>query len=820
MIDTLGQDLRYGLRALRRSPGFALATILTVALGIGANTAVFSLIRGVLLRPLPYLKPDRLVSIREQHTQEGERLASYPTFEDWRRETEAFDGLAFIRGSTVILKGVDGPEQLIAGYASPDFFRVVGTVPVLGRTFSPEEQQAGGPDVSVISYALWRRRFGGEPAVIGRSMRLGDRTVTIVGVMPPGFAYPEWAALWMPIARLPVSEQALLTARGLHTDSRVIGRLRAGLSLEQARARLSAVAGRLAAAYPAESAGWTRARLSRITEDVIGDSRSPLLILQATVFIVLLIGCANLANLSLARGTARSRELAVRTALGASRGRLIQQLLIETAVLTLAGGVAGTLIATWAVGLLRSTMPDVLPRLNEVTVDWWVLGFGLLLSALSAVAFGLLPTLRVSRPRLTDALAEGGWQAGSAASGSRTRGLLIVAEVALAMILLVGAGLLLKSFARLESVPLGFEADHLLTLRVVPPTPRYDNPDRAVALYQRLQAAVAAAPGVEAVALSNHVPLTGASMPTRVAVEGQSDPETELVTLFRTISPEYFETMRIPLLKGRSLSAADLTGSSNAVVVNQAFVRRYWPDRDPIGKRVTVFKSVQPRADFGQPLDGIVAGLVGDVRHFGQETDAVPEVYLPYLRNPPRWVSLIVRTRLDPELMIVPLRRVVLSVDPDLPVVGEGLWTGFAPVESFLAEGRAPRILNTVLLAAFAATALLLAMIGLYGVVAYMVVQREREIGLRIALGAQRADVLKLVLRRTVLLGAGGLALGTLGALLLTRFMASLLFGVTTTDLATFGVVIAALAVVTMLAAYVPALRATRVDPMISLRSE
>jgi putative ABC transport system permease protein len=820
VIDTLGQDLRYGLRALRRSPGFALATILTLALGIGANSAVFSLIRGVLLRPLPYLEPDRLVMVAEQHAQEGVRLASYPTFEDWRRETDAFDGLAFIRGSTVILKSADGPEQLIGGYVSPEFFHVVGTVPVLGRTFSPEEQRGGGLDVAIISYALWRRRFGSESAVIGRSMTIGDRIVTIVGVMPPGFAYPEWAALWMPIARLPVAEQALLTARGLHTDSRVIGRLRVGLSLEQAQAKLSAVAERLATAYPAESAGWTRASLSRITDEILGDARTRLLVLQATVFIVLLIGCANLASLSLARGTARARELAVRTALGASRSRLIQQLLIESSVLTLAGGLAGMVIATWAVALLRSATPDVLPRLNEVTVDWWVLGFGFLLSAFSAVAFGLLPTLRVSHPRLTEALAEGGWQAGSGAAGSRTRALLIVAEVALAMILLVGAGLLLKSFARLERVPLGFAADHLLTLRVVPPTPKYDNPDHAVALYQRLQAAVSAAPGVEAVALSNHVPLTGASMTTRVAVECQSDPETELVTLFRTISPEYFETMRIPLLKGRGLTAADLTGSSNAVVVNQAFVRRYWPDRDPIGKRVTVFKSVQPRADFGQPLDGIVVGLVGDVRHFGQETDAVPEVYLPYLRNPPRWVSLIVRTRLDPELMIVPLRRVVLSVDPDLPVVGEGLWTGFAPVESFLAEGRAPRILNTVLLAAFAATALLLAMIGLYGVVAYMVVQREREIGLRIALGAQRADVLKLVLRRTVLLGAGGLALGTLGALLLTRFMASLLFGVTTTDLATFGVVIAALAVVTMLAAYVPALRATRVDPMISLRSE
>jgi putative ABC transport system permease protein len=821
MTDSLGQDVRYALRSLGRSPGFTLAAVLTLALGIGANTAVFTAVRGVLLRPLPFAKSEGLVSLAEQHAQEGVRLASYPTFEDWQRETRSLDGVAFIRGSTVIFRSVEGPEQLVAGYVSPDFFRVAGGAPVLGRTFSAEEQRGAGPGVAVISHALWRRRFGGEPEAIGRSMTLGDREMTIIGVMPAGFTYPDWAAIWTPIAGLPAGERALLTARNLHTDSRIIGRLRAGFTLEQAQTDMNRVAERLAAAYPAESAGWTRVRLAPVADEIIGDSRPRLLILQAAVFLVLLIGCANLANLSFARGAARARELAVRTALGASRRRIVQQLLIESGVLAFAGAIAGVLLAIWAVALLRSAGADVLPRLDEVRIDWLVLGFTALLSTLSAVTFGLLPALRVSRADLTGALAEGGWQTGAGAKGGRAQSLLVMSEVALAMILLVGAGLLLKSFARVQAVELGFEPDHLLTLRVFPPSPRYDDPDKAVALYQRLQQAIAAQPGVETVALTNHAPLTGASMDTQVEIEGRSlATEAESGALFRTISPGYFETMRIPLLKGRGFGPEELAAPSHGFVVNQAFVRRFWPGVNPIGRRITVFKSVQRRADFGEPLDGIIVGLVGDVRHYNQETDPQPEVYLPYTRNPPRWISLIVRTRLNPDLMVLPLRRALLSVEPELPVVGEGIWARLAPVEEYLVQGRAPRVLTTSLVATFAATALLLAMIGLYGVVAYLVVRREREIGLRIALGAQRADVLRLVLRRTMLFCLGGLALGTLGALLLTRFMVSLLFGVTATDAATYSVVALVLAGVTLAASYLPARRATRVDPMISLRSE
>jgi putative ABC transport system permease protein len=821
VIDSLSQDLRYALRGLRRSPGFAAAAILTLALAIGANASIFSLIRGILLRPLPYADAEHLVSVTELHQQEGERLASYPTFQDWQQENRSFDGLVFIRGQTVNFRSPEGPEQLIAGYVSPEFFRVTGGVPLLGRVFAPDEERQGGPDVAVISHALWRRRFGGDPSALGRSMSISGRSVTVIGVMPPGFLYPPWATLWMPITNLPQSDQAVLTARDLHTDSRVIARLRPRVTLGRGESEMGFLAGRLAAAHPAESEGWTRVRLSPVSTEVLGDARPRLLVLQATVFMVLLIGCANLANLSMARGAARARELALRVALGARRRRIVQQLLIESSLLAVVGGTAGVVLALLVQSALRSHAPEVFPRLDEVSVDWMVVLVTLLLSLFTAAAFGLLPALRASRPDLTGALGESGRQVGVGVASSRARSLLVVTEVALAMMLLVGAGLLLRSFAQMNAVRLGFQPDHLLTLRVVPPEPRYSDPERAVGLYQRLQQATASVTGVESVALTNHVPLTGASMPTRVVVEGHgSGSPTEDAALFRTVSPEYFRTMKIPLLAGQELGASDLIGSSPAVVVNQTFARRYWPNTSALGHRVTVFKSVQRRADFGEPLDGLVVGVVGDVRHFGQEADIEPEVYIPYSRNPPRWISLIVRTRSDPQAMILPLRRAVLAVEPDLPVVGDAIWAGFAPLDEYLMHSRAARTLNTALVGLFAGTAVLLAMVGLYGVVAFLTTRREREIAVRIALGAQRLDILSVVLKRTLLLCLCGLVVGTLGALLLTRFMASLLFGIESTDPVTFGIVAPGLAAVVFIASVIPALRASRVDPMISLRSE
>ncbi len=558
-MSSLAHDLRYALRALRRTPGFTAAALLTLALTIGANAAIFGLIRGILLRPLPYGDAERLVTLAELHPQQGPRLASYPTFQDWVRESQSFDGLAFIRGQTLSLRTPEGPEQIIAGYVSPDFFRVVGALPVIGRGFSAEEQQAGGAAVAVISDALWRRRFGADPVAVGRTMTLGDQAVTIVGVMPRGFGYPTWATAWLPIAALPPSDQAVLTARGLHTDSRIVGRLKPGHEPAQAAAEMGSVAERIAAAYPAENAGWTQVQLSPVTQEVMGDARPRLLVLQAAAFLVLLIGCANLANLSLARGAARARELAVRTAIGASRRRIVQQLFVESSLLALGGGAAGLLLAGWAQSGLRTIAPDVLPRLDEVSVDTAILIFTLALSLFTATVFGLLPAVRASRSDLTADLVDGGRQLGGV-RGSRSRSLLIVAEIALAMMLLVGAGLLLRSFDRMNAVQLGFEPEHLLTLRVIPPEPRYGDPARAVELYQHLQREVASLPGVESVALTNHLPLTGASMPTRVMVAGrESDGSAEDAALFRTISPEYFQTMQIPLVTGRPFAPGDLT---------------------------------------------------------------------------------------------------------------------------------------------------------------------------------------------------------------------------------------------------------------------
>jgi putative ABC transport system permease protein len=702
---------------------------------------------------------------------------------------------------------------------SPQFFRVVGESPRLGRSFLPEEERAGAP-VAVISDALWHRRFGAAAGAVGQTVRLGDAVVRIVGVMPAGFAYPDWATLWLPIAALPAAERAILTERGLHTDSRVLGRLAAGTEVGQARTEMSTIAARIARAYPADGEGWTRVVLRPLAEELVGDAGSRLVVLQATVLIVLLICCVNMVNLSLARGMVRSRELAVRAALGATRRRIVRQLLVESLLLAVAGGSAGVLLAAWSVSLLKGSALDALPRLPEVTIDAWTLGFTAALSLATTLAFGLLPALRMSRPDLLGTLAEGG-RSGTGRRRIRLRSALVVGELALAMVLLVGAGLLLRSYDRLQRVALGFDAGHLVTMRVVPPMPDYQDPARAVELYRRLAEAIGAVPGVRSVALSNHLPLTGGSIGTSVEVDGRSaEAGQQPSALFRTVSPGYFGTMGIPVVRGRPLEAGDFSPAAGAVVVNQTFARRYWPGLDPIGRRVTVTKRVQTRSDFGERLDGTVVGVVGDVRHFSQEDDVEPEVYLPYTRNPPIWIEIVARTAGDPARLIPTLRRTVLGVEPGLPVVGDGLWQGFATMDQFLAASRAPRTFTSVLLSGFAGAALLLALIGLYGVVSYLVVQREREIGVRVALGARPRDVLSLVMRGTLRWCLYGIAIGAAGAFVLTRFIASLLFGVSPTDPVTFLVVGAVLAAVAALASFLPARRAALIDPMRSLRSE
>lgn len=817
----LWQDLRYALRQVKNNPGFTAAAVLTLALGIGANTAVFSLVNGVLLRPLPYADAARLYTLLEQRPPDDARLASYPTFLDWQAQIDAFDKLAYVRGLTVNFRGPDGPEQVLPGYVSEAFLATVGGRPLLGRGFEPEEFHAGAGQVAVISYGLWRRRFGGDPGAIGRQMSLGDATYTIIGVMPPGFAYPDWATLWIPLAALPANDSPVLTQRGNHVDSRVIGRLRAGGTLEAAQTQVNAVASRLAAAYPADNEGWTRIQLVPLREQVLGDARPRLLILSAAVALVLLIGCVNLINLWLARATARSGEFAIRVALGAGRRRLMRQLLSENLLLAVIGGALGWMLAEAAVAAVKAGAPEVLPRLEEVTVDGRVLALTVALTLMTGLVVGLWAALRATAPDLTASLKEGAPSSGSGAGRLQFRSALVVTQIALALVLLIGAGLLIRSFWRLQSVEPGFEFRRLATVRIMPPSPRYDDPKRVVALYERLAETVRRVPGVESVALTNHVPITGASMPVNVQIAGRSSKEgLGEAALFRTVSPEYFATMRIPVLRGRPFDGGDMTPFSPNVLVNETFARRYWPGENPLGKQLTVPKSVQARPDFGQPVAGTVVGVVGDVKHYGLEVDIEPEVYLPYTVNPPRWISLVVRTRSDPDLTIPALRRAVRSVDPDLPIAGADIWAGFVPVEQFLARDVAPRKFNMTLLGGFAGAALLLAVIGLYGVMSYLMVQRRREIAVRMAVGAQQADVLRLALGRALRLTLIGIGIGTIGAVLLTRLMSSLLFDVAPTDPLTFVAVIVLLAAVALVASYIPAGRAARIDPIAALRSE
>ncbi len=815
----LWQDLRYALRQARKNPGYTAAVVLTLALAIGANTAVFSLVNGVLLRPLAYANSERLYTALEQRSPDEARLASYPTFLNWREQNGPFESLAYVRGLTMNYRGAEGPEQLLAGYVTDEFLAAVGGRPMLGRGFTAGEHQPQESHVALISHTLWRRHFGSDPAAVGRLITLGNASFTIIGVMPPGFAYPEWASFWIPIAALPANDKAVLSQRGNHTDSRVIGRIKPGISLAAVQSQANAIAARVAADYPAENGDWTRIQLIPLREQVLGDAKPRLLVLTSAVVLVLLIGCSNLAGLSLARATARSGEMAIRVALGASRRRLVQQLLSEHLLLAVVGGVLGWLLAEAAVNALKLGAPDVLPRMEEITADGGVLALTVALTLMTGLVVGLLPALRATSPDLAGSLREGAPATGSSRSKVQLRSALVVAQVALALVLLVASGLLIRSFWRLQAVEPGFDARDLVTVRIMPPSPRYDEPSAAVALYQKLAEVVAAVPGVQSVALTNHVPVTGASMPTQVHIEGRKSESGE-PALFRTVSPEYFGTMRIPVLRGRPLERSDMTTAGANLLVNETFARRYWPGESPLGKRVSVPKSVQARPDFGQLMTGTVVGVVGDVRHYGLEADLEPEVYLPYTANPPRWIALVVRTHGQPGRSIPALRQAVRSVDPDLPVTGADFWMGFATLEQYLSSDVAPRKFNMRLLSGFAGAALLLAVVGLYGVMSYIVVQRSREIAVRLAVGARPADVLRLALRGAMRLTLAGVAIGVVGALLLTRLMAGLLFGVAPTDPFTFVAVMLLVAAVSFIASYLPARRASRVDPIISLRAE
>ncbi|MGH7512024.1 MAG: ABC transporter permease [Gemmatimonadales bacterium] len=813
------RDLRHALRTLARSPGYTSTVILTLALGIGGTTAVFSVFRSVILQPLAWAPTDRVMLVVERDSAANIRLASYPTFQDWRAGTNAFEAMAFVRGLGKVMKTADGAERLIGAFVSDDYFRVVPEAAAVGRTLEPSDFAPGAPAVVALSWPLWQRRFGGDRSVIGRSVTFGERSYAVVGVMPVGFVYPVWADLWAPINSILATDPAL-QQRALHVDSRVVGRLRAGVDSAAGARALSAVAAHLAEVYPAESRGWPNVAFQPVAEEVLGGTGPQLRLLTAAAVFVLLIACVNIAALALARAGARSRELAIRSALGGGRGAMLRLLAAESVVLGLAAGALGLGAAVALVRWLRVAGRDLVPRTGELAVDPRAMAAAVVLAIAIVVALGLIPALGRSGP-LTVALREGGG-GGRGPSRRRLRAALVVGEIALALVLLTGAGLLIRSLERLQRVRTGFDQDRLVAVPVEPPSPRYDSPERALQLYRDVAAAVAAVPGVQAAALSNQVPLSGASINSAIEVEGApagpADESDEV--LFREVDSAYFRTLGIPIVRGRDFTPEDMRSPGDAMLVNQALAARYWPGGDPIGKRITVYKSAQGRPEFGQPVRGTIVGVVGNVRHFSLDTDFAPEVYLPYTLTVWPRMSVIARTAGDPESLIPTLARAVRAVDPDIPLEGARLWSRVYDLKASLRESLAYRRFITGLLAAFALPALLLAALGIYGVVAYLVTQRGHELGIRMALGAQRGDVLALVLGEGMRLACIGVALGAAGAIATTRWLRSELYETSATDPVTFVLAAVVLAVIGAAATLVPARRATAIDPARALQAE
>ena len=818
MMDTILQDLRYALRTLQRAPLFTLVAVLTLGLGIGATTVVFAILNGVVLRPLQYEASDRLFGVWEQNERGEYRLGSYPAFRDWRAQSDVFEALAYIRGSSALMPGHDGARRVGAAFVSDEFFEVLRGPPLIGRLFSPDEQRPGGAPVAVLTHALWREAFGSDRSVIGSTIRLNEATYTVVGVLPDWFQFPSWAGVYLPLSSILPTDR-ILAQRGFHADSRIVAKLKPAVSIKQAQAAMAAIQSRLATAYPVENRGWTRVEFVSLFEEELqfGAVRPVLVLLAAAVAAVLLLACANVANMTLVRAARRSRELAIRAALGAGRGRVARLLLTEAILVVLAGAGLGLLLAWWATGVVRATAPAGLPRVSEIALDARMLGFTALISLLATVAIGVAPAVRPPMPDLSQPLKAG--SPGSAGSGlwPRLRSSLVALEVALALVLLIGTGLLVRSLWTLSHVNPGFDPQGVVTFAVFPP-PRYDAPERAVALYQRVAGAIAALPGVKQVALSNHLPLSGSYLPRPIEIPGRPpDAQNDQPVLFRTISAEYFETLRIPMRSGRAFTATDVALASHVAIINDALARRYWPKQNPVGTYITLFKSAQARADFGQRFSVEIIGVVSDVRHTGLQDEPSPEVYTPYTLNPWGYMNVVVRTAGDPNALLPVLPRVISAIDPDIPVTGAQRPAALTDVVSGqLARQR----LTVTVLSGFASGALLLAALGIFGVIAYVVTLRTREFGVRAALGATPRQIVRLVIRQTVWIVTAGLVLGLAAALALTRLMTGLLYDVPPTDAATFASLTVFVGIVALLACYFPARRATRIDPMIALRNE
>ena len=803
-MDTLLQDVRYGIRQLRRSPGFTVAAVLTLALGIGANTAIFSLVNGVFLRPLPYKDAGRLVFVAASNRIQGIKVdvTSYPDFTDWRAQNHVFSGLAAYRAQYYDLSGGSEPERIRGVRVSEDLLPLLNEKPVLGRTFLPEEYQPGKNHVVLVSDGLWRRLFGSDPGLVGRTLKLNDEIYTVIGVMPPRFGFPpnEHPMLYAPLVSDPNRNHGWLW---------VVGRLKPGTNLREAQVEMDTISHRLDQQYRRSNKGQG-VNLLPLQEEVVGGLRPAFLVFVCAVGLVLLIACANVANLMLGRTTVRAKELTVRAALGASRRRLMQQLLTESALLSLLGGALGLLLAVWGVDVLVALMKNDLPipRLENIGIDGWVLGFAFLVSLLTGIIFGLAPALAASRVELNESLKEGSRSVPGSLRPVQLRSLLVVSEVALALVLLVGAGLMIRSFLLLSRVEAGVDTRNVLTLDFSLHESKYAQPQVRMDFLQQVAERVRNLPGVKSASWTSDLPLSGDTDRLGFSIAGQPDPSPDQPRSadFNVIGPGYFQTLGIPLVRGRDFTDHDTNAALGIAVINQAMVRRFWPDADPLGKQITIDR----RNWFS------IVGVVGNVRQLGQASTPRPEVYLSYLQDPVFWPyrTLIVRSAGDPLKLVGLVEQAVWSVNRDQPV------SNIRTMEQVLADSVAQPRIFTLLLGVFAAQALALASVGIYSVVSYSVSQRTHEVGVRLALGAEQFDVLRLVIGQGMLLTGIGLGIGLAGAMALTRFLSSFLYGVRPTDPITFAVVALALAGVALLATYIPARRATKVDPMVALRYE
>ncbi len=809
-MGSLAQDLKTGLRALARRPAVTGIALAVLALGIGANTAMFSVVHAVLLRPLPFPEPERIVMVWNYNPLQGfpRDVTSYPNFLDWKAGGTGFDSLAafYTRALNLVsgTSGDDDPVEVEAAEVSAAFFDVVGVAPALGRGFLPEEEQQGNHRSVILSHGLWQRRFGSDRSLVGRPIELTGERYTVVGVMPPGFELPRKVELWVPLAPGDSSRNA----RGsfwLH----VIGRLKPGSALSMVQAELDTVATRLATEYPLFNEG-TGIRAVRLQEDLVGDVRPILWVLLAAVATVLLIACANLANLLLARAAEREREFALRAALGAGAGRILRQLLVESTLLAVAGGACGVLLAGWAAPLLFRLAARELPQLPPPELSLPVLAFSLLVAVATGFLFGLAPALQLSRARVALALKEGARGSSGGPRGRRLRGVLVAAEIALALVLLVGAGLLLKSLSRLAEVDLGLETEKRLTLRVQLPPATYGEVARRIAFFDELLARVEALPGVRAVGASSDVLLDALPNSTNVTAENRP-PEPALDRQIATqdsVSAGFFHAIGMKLVAGETFRATDTSDAPPVAVINQAMARRYWGDEDPLGRRFKYggLNSQDPWRT--------VIGVVADSRRSGQDQAVMPSTYLPFAQAPRRSLTFVVATEGDPLALLPAIRREVARLDRSIPVAA------VSTLERLVAERLLPRRFQALLLGLFAGLAFLLAAIGVYGVIAYLVEQRTREISVRMALGAPAGRIVRLVLGQILALALPGLAVGLVAAFASTRVLRSQLFGVSPGDPQTFAAVAALLGGVALLAGYIPARRAARMNPADALKRE